>query len=247
LARFARIGRLGHQSSDNYQKGFTMIGKPRGGSVLGALATLALAGGLAACGGTSASSTTTATAAASASSAAPIGAKSSGATPSTASTIGGVASPGTKLSVGQTAKVTYNPVAATRGGGSSTLLVTVKSFKKASLSDFNGIQLDASQKASTPYFVKVHVANLGPHSIDVDGTAAAIEGVDSTGSGQQSVTFIGTFPPCPDMASTTPLGPGHSYDDCLTFLVPGGITKVSYNGTTDYIDSPVTWLPPAPN
>ena len=45
-----------------------------------------------------------------------------------------------------------------------------------------------------------------------------------------SVTFIGTFPPCPDMASTTALGPGHGYDDCLTFLVPGGISKVSYNG-----------------
>ena len=24
---------------------------------------------------------------------------------------------------------------------------------------------------------------------------------------------------------------------------PGGIKKISYNGTTDYIDSPVTWAP----
>jgi hypothetical protein len=156
---------------------------------------------------------------------------------------GGVASPGTKLSVGQTAKVAYTPVGSTSGAGPSTLLVTVKSFQKGSLSDFNGIQLDASQKAGTPYYVKVHVQNLGPHTIDVDGTAAAIEGVDNTGNNQQSVTFIGTFPPCNDMASTTPLAAGHGYDDCLTFLVPGGIGKVSYNGTTDYIDSPVTWAP----
>jgi hypothetical protein len=111
------------------------------------------------------------------------------------------------------------------------------------LSDFNGIQLDAGEKASTPYYVKVHVTNLGPANVDVDGTAAAIEGVDNTGNNQSSVTFIGSFPKCPDAASTAPIGTGKGYDDCLTFLIPGGITKISYNGTTDYIDSPVTWSP----
>jgi hypothetical protein len=210
----------------------------------GALVALtALAAGLAACGGSSASSTTNAPAATAASLATPIGANSSTTTTSAASKPAGIASPGTKLAVGQTAKVAYTPDDASAGSGPSTLLVTVKSFQKGSLSDFNGIQLDASQKAGTPYYVKVHVTNLGPHTIDVDGTAASIEGVDTTGNNQQSVTFIGSFPRCPDMASTTPLASGRSYDDCLTFLIPGGITKVSYNGTTDYIDSPVTWAP----
>ena len=222
-----------------------MTGIPSGrsmGRACGALAAVvAIAGGLAACGGSSASSTTTATAAAS--SAPPIEGQSAATTAPIAPKPGGVASPGTKLSVGETAKVAYTPVGAAGNRGPSTLLVTVKSYKKGSLSDFNGLQLDASQKAGTPYYVKVHVTNLGPHNIDVDGTAAAIEGVDTTGNNQQSVTFIGTFPPCADMASTLPLGPGRSYDDCLTFLIPGGITKVSYNGTTDYIDSPVTWSP----
>src|SRR5437764_821090 len=74
-------------------------------------------------------------------------------------------------------------------------------------------------------------------------SAAAIEGVDSTGNNQSSVTFIGEFPRCPDAASTKPLGTGQGYDDCLTFLVPGGIKRISYNGTTDYINSPVTWAP----
>jgi hypothetical protein len=238
-----------------------MIEKPRGrflGRACGALAAvaalMAVAGGLAACGGSSTSGTTTATEAAN--SAAAIGANTAATTASapsknTSATTtssapakpASVVSPGTKLSIGQTAKVAYSPVGAARGRGPSTLLVTVKSFKKASLSDFNGLHLDASQKAGTPYYVKVHVTNLGPHNIDVDGSAAAIEGVDTTGNNQQSVTFIGTFPPCPDMASTAPLAPGHGYDDCLTFLIPGGITKVSYNGTNDYIDAPVTWAP----
>jgi len=119
----------------------------------------------------------------------------------------------------------------------------VQSFDKGSLSDFNGIQLDANEKASTPVYVKVHVTNLGPAKIDVDSSAAAIEGVDNTGNNQSSVTFIGTFPKCPDAASTAPIAAGKGYDDCLTFLVPGGIKKVSYNGTSDYINSPVTWSP----
>jgi hypothetical protein len=75
-------------------------------------------------------------------------------------------------------------------------------------------------------------------------TKAAIEGVDSTGNNQSSVTFIGEFPRCPDSASTKPIGAGNGYNDCLTFLVPGGIKAISYNGTTDYIDSPVTWAGP---
>jgi hypothetical protein len=159
------------------------------------------------------------------------------------SSSGGIAAPGTRLSVGQSAKVAYAPAGSTDKSKASTLLVTVQSFDKGTLADFNGIQLDSSEKASTPYYVKIHVTNLGPHDIDVDGSAAAIEGVDNTGNNQSSVTFIGDFPHCPDAASTKPMGSGKGYDDCLTFLVPGGITKVSYNGTSDYIDSPVTWAP----
>jgi hypothetical protein len=151
--------------------------------------------------------------------------------------------PGTKLAVGQSAKVAFAPAGSTDKSKASTLLVTVRSLDKGTLSDFNGIQLDANEKASTPAYVKVHVTNLGPANVDVDSTAAAIEGVDNTGNNQSSVTFIGDFPRCPDSASTKPIATGKGYDDCLTFLVPGGIKKISYNGTNDYIDSPVTWSP----
>jgi hypothetical protein len=34
---------------------------------------------------------------------------------------------------------------------------------------------------------------------------------------------------------------GKSYETCLTFLVPGGITAAAYTGDSDYIDSPVMW------
>jgi hypothetical protein len=214
-----------------------------------ALAVVALACGLAACGGSSSSSSSSATGAAapatssSSTTATTASTASAAATTASASSSGATTAPGTKLKVGQSAKVKYMPAGSTNKSKASTLQVTVKSFDKGSLSDFNGIQLDAGEKASTPYYVKVHVTNLGPASVDVDGTAAAIEGVDNTGNNQSSVTFIGTFPKCPDAASTAPLGTGKGYDDCLTFLIPGGITKISYNGTSDYIDSPVTWSP----
>jgi hypothetical protein len=226
----------------------TLRGKPLR-AACGALAAVALAGALAACGSSSGSSSSATVASAPAASApAASGAATAASDPTTTTTTtassgSGVVQPGTKLSVGHTAKVGYAPAGSTDKAKASTLLVTVQSFDKGALSDFNGIQLDANEKASTPVYVKVHVTNLGPASVDVDGTAAAIEGVDNTGNNQSSVTFIGDFPRCPDAASTKPLAAGKSYDDCLTFLVPGGIKKVSYNGTTDYIDSPVTWGP----
>lgn len=224
-----------------------MIGTLRGRSINAALAAVALAGGVAACGGSSSSSSSASGAAAPASSTSATTAASATSTAATtttaASSSGATAAPGAKLSVGQTAKVPFVPAGSTDKSKAATLQVTVQSFDKGTLSDFNGIQLDSGEKASTPVYVKVHVTNLGPASIDVDSSAAAIEGVDNTGNNQSSVTFIGTFPKCPDAASTKPLATGMGYDDCLTFLVPGGITKVSYNGTSDYIDSPVTWSP----
>jgi hypothetical protein len=242
-----------------------MIGTGRGKSMryaYAAPAAVALAAALAACGGggaaTGATTTSARTASATPASATPASAttaaqvaatQTTGTSTSAKSRAGDIrppaafTPPGTKLSVGQTAQVAYHPAEVTGGAKSSKLKVTVQSFEKGSLSDFNGIQLDAAQKAGTPYYVKVHVVNLGPAAVDVDGTAAAIEGVDSTGSNQSSVTFIGSFPRCPDAASTTPIPAGKGYNDCMTFLIPGGIKAISYNGTDAYIDSPVTWAP----
>ena len=231
-----------------------MIGTGRGGSKRYACAVpaaVALAAALAACGGGAATgATTTSARTAAATTAAQAAATETTGTSTSAKSRPGdvpppaaVTPPGTKLSVGQTAQVAYHPAGAIGSAKSSKLKVTVQSFEKGSLSDFTGIQLDAAQKAGTPYYVKVHVVNLGPASVDVDGTAAAIEGVDSTGSNQSSVTFIGSFPRCPDAASTTPIPTGKGYDDCMTFLIPGGIKAISYNGTDAYIDSPVTWAP----
>lgn len=214
----------------------THIGFRRGAGIV--LATAGLAAGVAACGGSSSSSSSQAPAPATPAPAASTTASSSAPASTKTSSASGPVAPGTKLAVGSSATVRYTPLS---HATPSTLKVTVQSLERGTLDDFKGLQLDATQKAATPVYVKVKVTNLGPGTIDADATSAAIEGVDSTGNTAQSVTFIGTFPRCPDHQSTTQMPSGSSYSSCLTFLVPGGINKVAYTGTDAYINSPVTW------
>jgi len=232
-------------------------GRTAGASALRLLSTVAVAvaaaWGATGCGGsntTTGSTATSTTTAATSSSASTTGA---GAAPSTtqaatsaASTAAGTSapsgstSPGTALGVGTTATVPYQP------NSESTpkfkLAVTVTAIEKGKLSDFNGIKLDSAEKASTPFYVKVKIANVG--SGDAGGSnnpAINIEGVDSSGETQQSVTFLGDFPRCEYKEPPKPFSHGKSFEACLTFLVPGGITKAAYTGAEAYVTSPVTW------
>ena len=185
---------------------------------------------LTACGGSSSSSS-------SASSSAP----AASSTPNTVASSGSASTKaGASFAVGQTATVRFAPLSAI-SKVTSTLKVTVESLQQGTLADFKGIQLNASEKAGTPDYVKVTITNLGPGKVKTADAGADIQGVDSTGNTQQSVTFIGDFPRCNDVSSEAPLPAGQTMHTCLTFLVPGGIKKVGYTGTEDYIGSPVTW------
>ena len=153
----------------------------------------------------------------------------------------GITKPGTGLSAGQTATVTYTPLTSSGNGKPRTLKVTVASIRTGSTADLKGIDLSGAPKGAVPQYVTVTVTNLGPLSIDVDGTSDAIQGIDHDGNQQSPVSFIGDFPPCNQNSSTTPVGDGASFHTCLTYLVSGGITKVGWTGTDDYTNSPVTW------
>ena len=159
-----------------------------------------------------------------------------------ASSGSGITPPGTKLSVGQTATVPLqSPSASPSAPPRYKVQVTVESITKASLSDFKGIQLDATEKASTPYYVHFKVTNVGSGDIGTDAEAA-ISGVDNTGQDATSVTFIGTFPPCNDATAPKPFTHGKTWSTCQVYLVPGGITGADYSGFVErYIASPVRW------
>jgi hypothetical protein len=193
-----------------------------------ALLLAALMGaGLSACGGSSSRSSSSA-AAAPAAPAAPAA--------------GGVAAPGTQLGVGKTATVAYDPDYSSNSTA-RRLAITVQSVVKGSLADFKGISLDASQKAGTPYYVRVKITNVGSGDVtagDID-PSNQVQGLDNTGHPQDSVTFIGDFPACNDASAPKPMTSGKSFQTCLTFLVPGGITAAAYIGDSDYFNKPVTW------
>jgi hypothetical protein len=153
---------------------------------------------------------------------------------------------GAALTAGQSATVPYQ-VTLSNGNNGPTykLRITVQSIERGTLADFNGIQLDADQKASTPYYARVQMTNLSSSALNTSDNdpAGSVQGIDKTGQPQDSVTFLlGTFPRCPDVTTPNPFKPGQSFETCLTFLVPGGISKVGYTGPPQsYYDSPLTW------
>jgi len=223
---------------------------------LTALAVASTAAVLAGCGGSSSSSSSAAAAA----TAVPAAVTSTTATSTTATgttatstaasqptgASSGLAAPGASFAPGQSATVPYQVTESNGANGPTYKLgITVQSIDRGTLADFNGIQLDAAQKASTPYYVRLRMTNLGPGALKTSDNdpAGQIEGVDKTGQPQDSVTFLlGTFPRCPDNDTPRPFKDGQSFSTCLTFLVPGGITKVAYTGPPQsYYDSPVTW------
>jgi hypothetical protein len=209
-----------------------------GGTVLAAVVVGALVGACGSSGGSSSAGSASTTSGGAASAAA---SSSSTATTTSSSATAGVAKPGTGLSVGQTATVTYTPLTSSGNGKARTVKVTVASIRTGSAADLKGVDLSGAPKGAVPIYATVTVTNLGPQSIDVDGTSDAIQGIDHSGNQQSPVSFIGDFPPCNQNSSTTPVAAGASFHTCLTYLVSGGITKVAWTGTDDYMNSPVTW------
>jgi hypothetical protein len=155
---------------------------------------------------------------------------------------GATTKPGATLAVGETATVPFqNPDSLSQAAPPYKLRVTVVSITKAPFSDFNGIKLDASEKAGTPYYLRFKITNVGQGDL-ASMTGGAISGVDNTGQDASSVIFFGDFPPCENTAAPKPFTHGKTWSTCYVYLVPGGITAAHYNGfVQSYIESPVTW------
>ena len=166
---------------------------------------------------------------------------------------GGLTPPGTDLRLGSSASVAWVPPSGfttAKAQAGIRLVVSVDSIEKGSIADFKNIQLDPSQRASTPYYVKVHLRNVGSTGPSSDNPGLAFQAIDDRGQQQQSVTFIGDFPRCSDSQPPKPFSNGKSYSTCLTYLLPGGgsINEVHWNdgpsragAVSSYFDKPVVW------
>lgn len=167
---------------------------------------------------------------------------------------GALTPPGTRLSLDRTATVGWVPptqYSATRANKALKLQVTVVSIQKGAIADFQNVDLNASQKKDTPYYVTVRVTALGdtvpPANSD---PAIAFRAIDDRGQEQESITFLGTFSRCDEATPPKPFVSGKSYQSCLTYLMPGGgsIQKVEWNDgpskaneVTPYFDNPIIW------
>jgi hypothetical protein len=212
---------------------------------------------LAACGGGSGGGSTPANQPTSAAPHASSSAPQSPAAPSSsaagnggATTASKLTPPGTHLGLGQQAIVGWDP--GDTGKNVFKLELTVVSIEKGSIAnDFRNVQLNAKEKASTPYYVTVKIKALSSNPpSDNDDPAIALNGIDDRGQQQGEVTFFGHFARCDDPQAPRPFTAGKSFTACLTYLMPGGgsIKSMTWtegphktNDVTPYFEKPVVW------
>ena len=142
---------------------------------------------------------------------------------------------GTTLQFGEAATVAYEP----NSRRSSVLSLSVSSVKTGQLKDFAAYDLDKRTKASTPYYVKVTVKNLGTG--DLSRAGIPLLAVDSRNTLVQPSSFNNTFAKC----SSTPLPAGFvggkQMRGCLVYLIPDGgtLTELSFRPLQAF--EPIVW------
>jgi hypothetical protein len=167
---------------------------------------------------------------------------------------GSLTPPGTHLALGGPATVGWVPPSQDLGTGAHKgikLKVTVVSIQKGTMADFRNVELNGTQRNSTPYYVQLRVTALSNASVPKDSDPAiTFTAIDDRGQQQQSITFLGTFSRCDDPTPPKQFVSGKTYQSCLAYLIPGGgsIQKVQWdngpaaaNQVTPYFDRPIVW------
>ena len=162
--------------------------------------------------------------------------------------------PGAHLAFGGPATVGWVPPSQDLGTGAHKgikLQVTVVSIQKGTMADFRNVELNGTQRNSTPYYVQLRVTALSNASVPKDSDPAiTFTAIDDRGQEQQSITFLGTFSRCDDPTPPKQFVSGKTYQSCLAYLIPGGgsIQKVQWdngpaaaNQVTPYFDRPIVW------
>ena len=174
--------------------------------------------------------------------------------PAAATGANGLTPPGTHLGLGTAATVGWVPPTLATGNGAHQglkLKVTVESIQKGTIADFTNIDLNASEKKSTPYYVQVRLTALGSAAPPKDNDPAlTFTAIDDRGQQQDNITILGTFQRCDDPSPPTSFANGKSYQSCLTYLIPGGgsVKSVEWkdgpapaDDVSAYYDRPVVW------
>lgn len=147
---------------------------------------------------------------------------------------------GSTLKTGQTATVPYQPNA--KHG--TVLKLQVGKIKQVSMKMFRGYRLDSRTMASTPYFVRVSVHNVGNGT--VGGGHVPLWAVNQSNVLVDYSTFSNQFAKCPSPPMPAKFAPGKQFKTCLVYLIPnhGRLTDVSYRPQESF--RPIVWPYVAP-
>jgi hypothetical protein len=150
---------------------------------------------------------------------------------------------GTQLKFGEKATVAYEP----NSERNSVLEMTVTGAAEGTIADLGSYVLDERTKASTPYYVKVTVTNVGDG--DVGQTPIPLWAVDGANTLIQASSFTNAFSRCPSTPLPTTFAPHATVNACLVYLVPnhGKLTGLSFRPLQAV--APIVWngtvTPPA--
>ena len=150
---------------------------------------------------------------------------------------------GSKLTVGQTATVSYQP----RQGQTGVLDITVTRLEKTSFKkSFVGWDIQPQDKKSSPFFVRATVTNRG--TLDLGGRPVPLYIVDGHNTLVEATTFASTFRPCKPGHFPARFPTGATTNVCLVYLAPqaggqeGALTAVSFRPVQKF--DPITWTGP---
>jgi hypothetical protein len=144
--------------------------------------------------------------------------------------------PGSQLAVGDQAVVAYQP----RQDLVGTLAIQVTALERTTIkSQFSAWKLSAEQEASTPFFVRARVKNVG--DTDLGGRRVPLYIVNDQNVLVESTPFASSFEPCPSTPLPKKFGPGAKADVCLVYLAPdhGDLVAVSFRPEETF--NPITW------
>lgn len=138
---------------------------------------------------------------------------------------------GATLKIGAPALVKHDDLSPAGAKLKSRIVVTPTKLEKGE--DFGDVDLEPSQKDSTPYYVEAEVKNIGPADLSgTDPTLGNLTGLDERDESLTSLSFIGDFKPCNSADAPETLKQGESFKTCLVFLVPkggGSLAKVQWS------------------
>jgi hypothetical protein len=145
---------------------------------------------------------------------------------------------GSELKFGETARVAYAPNEQRK----SVLELTVISATQGSIADLSGYSLEERTRASTPYYVRVKVKNVG--NGDVGRMPIPLYLVDNRTPKTLIIasSFTNSFTKCPSTPLPTTFAPQAEQSTCLVYLAPdhGTMTGVSFRGA-DQKGDPILW------